>query len=103
MVTALFLASVPPTSEAVDVPGMSTARFENDLDPVGTASMVSRRRTVCWMTFCTSTVGAAPDTVMVSSTAPTRSSALTVAVNEAGRSIPSRLTTLNPLRVNVTV
>ena len=45
--------------------------------------MISRVITLCWTTFCTSTVGASPVTVIVSSSAPTRRSALTVAVNDA--------------------
>ena len=49
-----------------------------------------------------STVGASPDTVIVSSTPPTRSSALTVAVNDAVSSMPSRFTVLKPGSVNVT-
>ena len=58
--------------------------------------------TRCCTTFCTSTVGAWPDTVIVSSTAPTRRSAFTVAANEADSSMPSRLTVLKPVSVNVT-
>jgi hypothetical protein len=46
----------------------------------------------------TSTTGAAPETVMVSSTPPTRMSAFTVAVTEPCSTIPSRFTVKN-LRV----
>ena len=94
---------VPPTSWLfVVTPGMSTPTDITDLVPTGIASTISRVITFCWTTFCTSTVGAAPDTVIVSSSAPTRRSAFTVAVNDAVNVTPSRLTTLNPLSVNVT-
>ena len=60
------------------------------------------------MTFCvlalwTSTTGVSPVTVIVSSSAPTRSSALTVATKVPVSSMPSRLTVENPGSVNVTV
>src|SRR4029077_15567471 len=51
----------------------------------------------------TSTTGDAPDTVTVSSSAPTRRSAFTVAVKLAGSSMPSRLTVLNPGSVKTMV
>ena len=54
------------------------------------------------ITFCVSTSGAAPVTVMDSSTEPTRSSAFTVAVKPVVSSIPSRRKVPNPGRVNVT-
>ena len=54
---------------------------------------------VFWM----STIGVSPVTVTVSSTAPTRMSAFTVAVNDPLSSMPSRLTVLKPGSVNVTV
>ena len=54
------------------------------------------------MTFCMSTTGLAPETVTVSSSAPTFRSALTVAVKVAGSSMPSRLTVENPGSVKVT-
>jgi hypothetical protein len=44
-----------------------------------------------------------PETVMVSSTPPTRMSALTVAVKAVVRTIPSRRTVLNPGKVKVTL
>ena len=80
---------------------MSAARFEKDL-PVGIVSITSRVITDCWETLCVSTTGDAPLTVIVSATAPTRSSTLIVAVKPVGSSIPSRLTVLNPGRVTVT-
>jgi hypothetical protein len=50
----------------------------------------------------TSTTGAAPLTVTVSCTPPTRRSAFTVAMKVPASSIPSRLIALNPGKVNVT-
>ena len=70
---------------------------------VGMAPMMSLV-SVCWrFTLCTSTIGVSPDTVTVSSTAPTRKSALTVAVNVPVSSMPSRLAVLKPVRMNVTL
>ena len=43
-----------------------------------------------------------PETVIVSSTPPTRMSAFTAAVNDVVSSIPSRLTVAKPGSVNVT-
>src|SRR5689334_3666015 len=59
--------------------------------------------TVCW-TFAlwTSTIGVSPVTVIVSSSAPTFSSPLTVATNVPESSMPSRLTVLKPGSENVT-
>ena len=51
--------------------------------------------------FWTSTVGASPDTVIVSATDPTERSALTVAANDPAISMPDRLMTLKPGRVKV--
>ena len=65
--------------------------------------MMSRVMTRCCTTFWMSTVGAAPVTVTVSVTAPTRMSAFTVAVKDAVSSMPSRLTVLNPVSVKVTL
>ena len=48
--------------------GISTPRTIADLVPAGTALMMSRVITRCCTTFCTSTVGASPVTVIVSST-----------------------------------
>ena len=50
-----------------------------------------------------STIGVAPETVIVSSSAPTCMSAFTFAVNPVVSSMPSRLTALKPASVNVTV
>jgi len=70
---------------------------------LGIASSRSRVTVVCCPTFWTSTTGAVPVTVMVSSTVPTRISPFTVAVNAVVSSTPSRLKVLNPGRVKVTV
>ena len=69
----------------------------------GTASSSCRVRTVVRCAFCTSTTGDSPETVTDSSTAPTRSSALTVAVKFDGSSMPSCTNVLNPGIVNVTL
>ena len=63
---------------------------------------VSLLNVVCRRTLWTSTIGVAPLTVIVSSTAPTFMSALMVATNEPVSSMPSRLTVLNPVSVNET-
>ena len=58
---------------------------------------------VCFCTtFCVSTIGLSPETVIVSSTEPTFMSALTFAVKAEVSSMPSRLTLLKPVSVNVT-
>src|SRR6266478_1554330 len=71
--------------------------------PEGMALMISLLIVRCWMTFCTSTVGVAPETVTVSSSEPTRKSALTFPVKFAVSSMPSLLTALKPGSANVTV
>jgi len=53
--------------------------------------------------LCTSTIGVSPATVIVSDSDPTFISALTVATNSLGSSMPSRLTVLKPGREKVTV
>ena len=65
--------------------------------------MVSRDSLVAVVTFCTSTTGLCPVTMIVSSTEPTFSSAFTVAVKLDGSSTPSRLTALKPVSVKLTV
>src|SRR4249919_3195099 len=71
--------------------------------PAGIASRTSFPRTRCCVTLWTSTIGVSPVTVTDSSTAPTRKSAFTVAVNDPASSMPSRLNALNPGSVNVTL
>jgi len=70
---------------------------------IGSASSVLRVIVVCCWTFWTSTTGAAPETVTVSSTVPTRSSAFTVAVNPVVNSMPSRLNVPKPVNLKLTV
>ena len=72
-------------------------------DPSGTLSVTKRGITVCCVTFCVSTTGDAPVTVIVSSRSPTASWPLTVAVNPVVSSTPARRSVENPARVNVTV
>src|SRR6187431_2409885 len=71
--------------------------------PAGIALSTSRVITCCCTTFCVSMVGDAPDTVMVSSSAPSRISAFTVAVNDDVSSRLSRRTVLKPASVKTTV
>lgn len=98
------LMTAPPTScgTLVVMPGESTPSAQM-LRPAGIVSMISRSTIHRRAVFCTSTVGASPTTVTVSSTAPTRRSAFTVAVKLPVSSTPSRRSVLNPARVKVTV
>src|SRR5262245_11871506 len=66
-------------------------------------SICSRGSETAFLAESTSTIGLAPETVIVSSSDPTFISALTVAVKLAGSSSPSRLYVLKPGSVNVTV
>jgi len=68
----------------------------------GIAAITSRSMICCVRVLCTSTIGDSPVTVIVSSSVPTFSSALTVATKFPDSSMPSRLTTLNPGSSNVT-
>ncbi len=72
------------------------------LRPVGSASSRSRESTSRLVVVCTSTSGELPVTVTVSSTVPTFSSAFTLAVKFASRTIPACLTVWNPASSNVT-
>src|SRR5678816_806950 len=76
-----------------------SAPYERD---VGRDAITSPSTVVWRLTLCTSTIGDSPVTVIVSSSEPTRRSALTVLVNVPVSSIPSRLTVLSPVNVNVT-
>jgi hypothetical protein len=69
----------------------------------GIAAMISRSIIFCTFTLWTSTMGDSPVTVIVSSSAPTFRSPLTVATKSPLNAMPSRLTVLNPVSVNVTV
>ena len=96
------MPELPPTSgSASRAPGISALRVCT-LRPVGTESSTARLITVCCTALCTSTTGACPDTVIVSCSEPTFSSAFTAAVKFEGRSMPSRLNALNPSSVKVT-
>ena len=70
---------------------------------VGSDVMTSLATTDSRRAVCTSTIGDSPVTVIVSSSVPTRRSALTANVAEPASSTPSRLTVLKPASVNVTV
>ena len=65
-------------------------------------SSTSRLITDCDTELRTSTIGEAPETVTVSSSVPTASSAVTVAVNDADSRMPSRRTVRKPVSMNVT-
>ena len=67
------------------------------------ASSTSRLSTSAWLIDCTSTTGASPETVTVSSSAPTDSTASTLAVNPAGSSCSSTSTVEKPGSVKVMV
>ena len=69
---------------------------------VGIDWMVSLSTTWRRTTLVVSTIGASPLTVMVSSSAPTRMSTFSGAVNDAVSSIPSRRTVEKPVSVKVT-
>ena len=71
--------------------------------PLGMLSSASLSSTVMAAALCTSTIGAAPETVIVSSRAPTRMSMLSVAVKSAESSMPSRLKVWKPVSVKVTM
>ena len=73
------------------------------LRPVGSASTWALVMTVCRVVACRSTIGGSPVTVIVSDTLPTFISAFSVMLNDPTTSRPSRLTVLNPVKVNVTV
>ena len=93
---------VPPTSGvAVVTPAINWPTAKGSL-PVGIVSSISRLITDCDTELRTSTIGDAPDTVTVSSSWPTASSTLTVAVNEAPNRMPSRRTVRKPGSVKVT-
>ena len=84
------------------MPGINSAVAAHER-AVGMRRQQSLLIVVCRRTLCVSTIGVSPLTVIVSATPPTFRSALTVAVNEPVSSMPSRLTVLKPVSVNVTV
>ena len=70
--------------------------------PLGRLSRRSRLTTCCWTELWTSTSGASPVTVIVSSSAPTFISPFTVATVLACSVTPSRLNVLKPCSEKVT-
>ena len=96
------LPLLPPTSTTVLLtPGIMAAIIEGTR-LIGalliTSAVSTRSRLALW----TSTTGDAPVTVTVSSSVPTRMSALMLATNVPLSSMPSRRTVLNPGRAKVT-
>ena len=83
-------------------PGVSVTSVSIRFVLVGRPSSMSRVILVCRRTLVVSTNGAAPLTVMLSSSDPTGRSALTVAVKPAVSVMPSRLRVLKPVMLNVT-
>ncbi len=70
---------------------------------VGSASMTSRWMTSVRAALCTSTMGASPETVTVSSRAPTDSAPLMVTLVDAWTSMPSCTKVEKPGSVMVTL
>ena len=81
-------------SRLVGRPGIRATRV-CQLRPVGTTSMTSRGM-ICERCACTSTIGASPDTVTVSSRAPTRISTSIVSAKFAGSASSSRTVVEKP-------
>ena len=96
-------AVVRPTSGRFSLTPTINWAVDCRLCPVGIASRVARSSTSARAFVRTSTTGAAPDTVTVSSSPPTESSPSIVIVKPAGRSSPSRTTVENPGSVKVSV
>ena len=89
---------LPPTSCAFGgwtTDGISDA-MPSALCDVGTAVRSSRVIVFCWVSVDVSISGVCPDTVMVSSRAPTLSTILMVAVKLGLSTMPSRRRTENP-------
>ena len=94
--------SIAPNVLTADAPGVSSAAVCG-VRPNGSVSSSSRLITRSWRMLRVSIVGAAPDTVIVSLTLPTRRSAFTVVVAVPTTSMPSRFTVVNPANVKATV
>ena len=96
----------PPTSGTLApprlTPGINTP-VVNGFRALGMAASTSWSITACRVVLCTSTIGDSPLTVMVSSSEPTRMSALTVKTAVPVSSTPSRLNVEKPESVKVTV
>jgi hypothetical protein len=93
---------MPPESPLLLIPGTSDWMPVAFLDD-GIAAMTSRSTMVWTRALWTSNVGDSPVTVTVSSSVPTRNSALTVATKSPLSTMPSRLTVLKPGSENVMV
>src|SRR4029078_3505103 len=92
------LTSCCPPSSA----GTST-RSGCEVRAVGIALITSLVNTVSRSALCRSTTGDSPGTVIVSSSEPSRMSAVMLTVAEPDTSTPSRTTVLNPVSTNFTV
>jgi hypothetical protein len=97
------MARAPPVSGKLRLTPTTSWPRPWMLRPVGIKSIASRSSTAVLAAEVTSTTGDAPVTVIVSSRAPTPSSALRVAVNSDGSCRPSRRNVLNPVSEKVTV
>ena len=99
----MYDSRTPPTScDSGATPTVSAPMAPQSLF-IGRAFSTSLVTTVSSCTRWTSMTGDWPETVIVSSRAPTPSSTLTGAVNPAVSSMSSRITVVNPVRVKVTV
>ena len=94
------MARAPPVSGRLRLTPTINWAMPWMLRPVGMASIASRSSTRVRAALVVSTTGDSPVTVTDSSIAPTRSSALIVAVNSAGRMRPVRLNEVKPGRAN---
>ncbi len=93
----------PPTSGVPwRTPGDRTP-IDMTLRETGSVSMMSRVMTCVRDACCTSTCGVSPETVIVSSSAPTFMSALIVTTTSDGTSMFSRATVLKPVSENVSL
>ena len=93
----------PPTSARPVNPGVRVTRLLTCFVLMGSVESTSSVTSVCRRTFCTSTTGAAPVTVIVSSMPPTAMAESTFAVKPVVSSIPSRMIVLKPGSEKVTV
>ena len=98
-VSADRLVVAPP---AMFMAGMSSARLSY-CRAVGSDSKMSRSIAADCSMLCTSMIGLASVTVIVSASWPTAISASTFAANPVASSMPSRTSVLKPGSVKVTV
>ncbi len=92
----------PPMSGVLWRTPADSTPIDITLRDTGSVSIASREIVCVREACCTSTCGAWPETVTVSSSAPTFISVFTVAMKSAGKSMRSRTTVLNPASVKVT-